>query len=50
MGTAVSVPNPVYERIDREAERQDVARGVVVRDWMEKADKYDELDGGGARR
>jgi len=45
MGKTVKVPDPVYSRIERQAEQQDVARGVVVRDWMEKAEKYDELEG-----
>jgi predicted DNA-binding protein len=46
MGKAIRIPDPVAERIDREAERQDVARGVVVREWMEKADKFDKLEVG----
>jgi len=45
MGTTIRVPDPVYERIEREAERQDVARGTVVRDWMEKAEKAEKLEG-----
>jgi len=40
----VKVPDPVYERIQRKAEREDVSHGVVVRDWMDKAEKYDELE------
>jgi len=44
MGKSVKVPGPVYDRISREAERQDISRGVVVRDWMEKAEKFDELE------
>lgn len=40
----VRVPDPVYQRITREAEREDIARGAVVRDWMDKAEKYDEID------
>ena len=44
MGKTVKVPSPVYDRITRQAERQDVSRGVVVRDWMDKAEKYDELE------
>ena len=47
MGKTVKVPDPVYDRIEREAKRQDVARGAIVRDWMDKADRYDELDTGG---
>jgi len=45
MGKTVKVPKPVYERIERQSERQDVSFGTIVRDWMEKADKYDELEG-----
>ena len=44
MGKAIRVPDPVADRIDREAERQDVARGVVVREWMEKAEKYEQME------
>ena len=40
----VRVPSPVYDRAAREAERKDVALGVVIREWMEKAEKYDELE------
>lgn len=44
VGKTVKVPDPVYRRIEQQAERQDVPRGVVVRDWMEKADKHDEME------
>jgi len=44
MGKTVKVPNPVYQRIEQQAEREDVARGVVVREWMRKAEKYDEVE------
>lgn len=44
MTRTIRVPDPVYSRLTTEAERQDVARGVVVREWMEKAEKYDELE------
>jgi len=44
MGKAVKVPDPVYRQIEQQAERQDVHYGVVVRDWMEKADRYDEME------
>jgi len=44
MGKSVKVPKPVYDRIARQAEREDVSNGVVVRDWMEKAEKFDELE------
>lgn len=42
---SIRIPDPVYERVTRESERQDVSRGTVVRDWMEKAEKYDEMEG-----
>jgi len=42
----VRVPDPVYERLTREAESQDVSRGVVVKQWMEKAEKYEQAEGG----
>jgi len=44
MGKTVKVPDPVYSRIQTEADRQDVANGVVVKEWMEKADRFDELE------
>jgi hypothetical protein len=37
----VKVPDPVYDAIEREAERQDIPMGAVVRDWMNKAEQYD---------
>jgi len=43
MAKAIRVPDPVANRIDREAERQDVARGVIVKEWMEKAERFDEV-------
>jgi len=42
MARTVKVPDPVYDRIQREAERQDVSFGTIVRDWMDKAEKWDE--------
>ena len=45
MGKTVKVPNPVYERIEREATREDITRGAVVRDWMTKAEKYEQMEG-----
>lgn len=41
----MKVPTPVYERIEREAEREDITRGAVVRDWMNKAEKYEQMEG-----
>lgn len=42
MGKSVRVPDPVYSKITTVADREDISRGAVVRDWMEKAEKYDE--------
>jgi len=44
MGKTVKVPGPVYRQIERQAESQDVARGVIVRDWMEKAEKFEQME------
>jgi len=44
MGKTVKIPTPVYKRIKRQATNDDVPMGVVVRDWMTKAEKYDELE------
>lgn len=40
----VRIPDPVYAKIDREAEREDVSHGAIVRDWMDKAEKYEQLE------
>jgi len=40
----VRVPEPVFEKIVRESERKDVARGVIVKEWMENAEEYDNLE------
>ncbi len=44
MGETIRVPAPVYDRIVRESDRQDIANGVVVKQWMEKADDYDDME------
>ena len=44
MGKSIRVPDPVYSKITTQAERQDVSRGVIVKEWMEKAEKYDEIE------
>jgi hypothetical protein len=43
MGKSIRVPDPVYSKVTTQAERQDVARGVIVKEWMEKAEKFDEV-------
>lgn len=45
MAQTVKVPDPVYERIQRESERQDVSYGTIVRDWMDKAEKFEQMEG-----
>lgn len=44
MGKPVQVPDPIYDEISRIAEREDIPRGVVVKQWKEKADKYEEVE------
>ena len=44
MGKAIRVPDPVYSKVTTQAEREDVPRGFVVREWMEKAEKFDEME------
>jgi len=44
MGETVRVPDPVYQRIERESDRQDVSMGAIVRDWMDKADRLEEVN------
>ena len=45
MARSVKVPDPVYRDIKDTAEREDIALGAVVRDWRDKAERYDELEG-----
>ena len=47
MGKSIRVPDPVYSKITTQAERQDVARGVIVREWMEKAEMWDAREAWG---
>ena len=44
MGKTIKVPDPVYSKARREAQREDVSIGVVVRDWMDAAEKFDEVN------
>lgn len=44
MAQTVKVPDPVYSRIVSTAEREDVSHGTIVREWMEKAQRFDELE------
>jgi hypothetical protein len=43
MGKTIRVPDPVYSKATTRAEREDVSRGTIVREWMEKAEKFDEV-------
>jgi hypothetical protein len=40
---AVQLPKPVFEKSVRKSEHKDVVPGIVVQQWMEKADKLDEV-------
>jgi len=40
----IRVPDPVYADIDRQAEREDVSHGTIVRDWKDKAEKFEEME------
>lgn len=40
----VRVPDPVYNRLGRESERKDVSRGAVIREWMDKAEKWEQAE------
>jgi len=44
MGKTIRIPDPVYSKAQSQAERQDVSIGVVVRDWMDKADKFERME------
>lgn len=44
MTQPVKVPDPVYDRLSREAERRDVPRGVIVKEWMNDADRFAEVE------
>lgn len=46
MSEQIRVPEPVYDRLIRESERKDTTLGEIVRDWMEAADRLDEMDRG----
>jgi hypothetical protein len=41
MTQVVKIPDPVYEELSKQAEKQDIARGGVVHEWMEKAEAFD---------
>lgn len=41
MGKSIRVPDPVYERLSKQSKLEDVSRGVIVKQWMNKADGSD---------
>lgn len=43
MTRTVKVPEPVYERLSDEAQKQDVSRGAIMKIWLNKADAYDSV-------
>jgi len=43
MGKPIRVPGPVYSKATSEAERQDVSRGVIIKEWMEKAEQFERV-------
>jgi len=45
MGKSVRVPDPVYSKLSSKAEREDISRGAVVREWMNKADQFERIEG-----
>lgn len=44
MTQTIRVPDPVKDRVKAEAEQNDISHGAVVREWMEKATKFDEME------
>ncbi len=45
MSRPVRVPDPVWERLERESEERDVSKGSIVAEWMDAADKLDRIEG-----
>ena len=41
MAKVVKIPDPVYQRMSDEAQKEDISRGAVVKTWLDKADAYD---------
>lgn len=42
MTHTIRVPTPVYQRLTDTAGDADVSHGAIVREWMHKADMWDE--------
>lgn len=49
MTETIRVPDPVYERLKREAEQRDSPMGEVVRQWMNDSDELEQLREGSGR-
>jgi hypothetical protein len=43
MTQPVQIPDPIYERLSDESDAQDVARGAIIAEWMNKADGFDSI-------
>ena len=43
MSKPVRVPDPVYERLQRESDERDIPPMAIVGEWMDKADRLDEI-------
>jgi len=43
MGKPIRVPDPVYSKATSEAERQDVSRGAIIKQWMEEAEEFERV-------
>jgi len=44
MGKPIRVPDPVYSKATTQAEREDVSRGAVIKQWMEKAEQFEQVN------
>ena len=42
--TGVKLPEPVYREVIARSEQNDISPGAVVRDWMDKAEKYEQME------
>lgn len=38
MAKAVKIPDPVYKKASEKAQKQDVAIGAIIREWMQEAE------------
>lgn len=42
--TGVRLPEPVYKEAISQSEVKDVTPGVIIKEWADKAEKFDELE------